>query len=270
MTKRVVILGGGGRMGVMIARCLLRQDVPELALVGAVDAAGHPSLGQDVGRLTGREEAGIALAGRLDDLREDADVGIDFTSPPATARHATLFAEWGTPLVIGTTGLAEAEQAQVDAASQRIPVVQAPNMSLGVNLLFALVEHTASSLREKGYDIEIIERHHRMKKDAPSGTAWGLGWAAAKGSGVELESQAVHGRFGMTDVRPPHQIGFHAVRGGDTVGDHTVLFAGEGECIELSHRATSRETFARGALQATRWVVAQPPGLYSMNHVLGL
>jgi 4-hydroxy-tetrahydrodipicolinate reductase len=173
-------------------------------------------------------------------------------------------------MVIGTTGLTPDEKKVIDQAAAKIPIVLAPNMSLGVNLLLSLVQKAAEVLKGKGYDIEIIERHHRRKKDAPSGTAIGLGEAAAKGFGWDLKRVSVHGREGLVGERPVEQIGFHAIRGGDLIGDHTVLFAADGECIELSHRATSREALALGALRAAVWVAGRKAALYSMRDVLGV
>jgi 4-hydroxy-tetrahydrodipicolinate reductase len=200
-----------------------------------------------------------------------SEVVIDFSGAASTAALAPVLAERGVAWVIGTTGLDDAQRQAVEQAAQRTAVVMAPNMSLGVNLLLQLVEDAARALRGRGYDIEIIERHHRRKKDAPSGTALGLGEAAARGMEWQLDAVAQHGRSGVTDGdRPVEQIGFHAVRGGDFVGDHTVVFAAEGESVELGHRATSRDTFARGALRAAAWATGREPGLYSMRDVLGL
>ena len=195
---------------------------------------------------------------------------IDFSGHQGTAGNASRIAEWKKALVIGTTGLTPDEKKVIEQAAAKIPIVLAPNMSLGVNLLLSLVQKAAEALKGKGYDIEIIERHHRRKKDSPSGTAIGLGEAAAKGFGWDLKKVSVHGREGLVGERPVEQIGFHAVRGGDLIGDHTVLFAADGECIELSHRATSREAFALGALRAAVWVADRKAGLYSMRDVLGV
>jgi len=173
-------------------------------------------------------------------------------------------------LVVGTTGMSADEEGMVREAAKKIPVVFSANMSLGMNLLFSLVRQASKALADKGYDVEIIERHHRRKKDAPSGSAVSLAKAAADGLGWDLNRVAVHGRSGLVGERPGEQIGIHAVRGGDIVGDHTVLFAAEGECLELSHRATSRETFAMGALRAAAWASGRKPGLYSMKDVLEL
>lgn len=270
MTTRVAILGAGGRMGAAITRCIQDGRVAGLQLAGAVDREGHPGLGTDVGVLSGTVPAGILLTHDAASVVPDVDVAIDFSAPASTAAHAALAAAAGKALVIGTTGLTADQHAAVSRASGSIPVVMAPNMSLGINLLLALARQTAASLRGKGYDVEIIERHHRLKKDAPSGTALGLGKAVAAGFDIDLDDAARHGREGITGERTAEEIGFHAVRAGDFVGDHTVLFATDGESVELSHRATSRDTFATGALRAAAWVCGQEPGLYAMKDVLGL
>jgi 4-hydroxy-tetrahydrodipicolinate reductase len=251
-------------MGRTIIRCLGDGAVPGLTLGGAIDLANHPEQNRDVA-------PGVPLKSDLAAVAPSCDVVIDFTSHHSTISNAAQLAEWGTAWVIGTTGLSADEKAAVQAAAQKIPVVMAPNMSLGVNVLFVLLEEAARALKNKGYDVEIIERHHRLKKDAPSGTAIGLGEAVARGYDWDLETVAVHGRSGISpDIRPDEQIGFHAVRGGDFVGDHTVLFATGGETVEFSHRATSRDTFAIGALRAAAWVAGRPAGLYTMKDVLGL
>jgi 4-hydroxy-tetrahydrodipicolinate reductase len=268
--KKTVILGAGGRMGKAIARCLLNGAVADLELSGAVDLWDAPDLGRDIGAAAGLPEVGVPIGSDLAAAARAADVVIDFTSHFGTAGNAPRCAEWGTALVVGTTGLSAEEVAELRQAAERIPIVYAPNMSLGVNLLFALVEQAAAALRGKGYDIEIVERHHRLKKDAPSGTALGLAEAAARGYEWDLEQTRKDGRSGHEGERPQAEIGMHAVRGGDIVGDHTVLFAAEGECIELSHRATTRDTFALGALRAASWVAGRTAGLYSMKDVLGI
>jgi len=270
MTVKTVITGAGGRMGKTLIRCLLEEKVPGLELVGAVDLPACPVLGQDAGLHAGTQKAHIPIGSDLAEVAAQADLLIDFTHHTATVENARQCATWNTAMVIGTTGLSDDEMQMIETAASNIPIVVAPNMSLGMNLLFALVTQAAQSLKDKGYDIEIIERHHRLKKDSPSGTALGLGKAAAKGFEWDLSEVAKHGRDGLIGERPVKEIGFHAVRGGDIVGDHTVLYAADGECLELSHRATSRDTFAIGALQAAAWLPSQPAGLYSMRDVLGI
>ncbi len=267
---RIALVGAGGRMGKAILRLAAARAVPEVVITGAVDLWDCPDRGRDAGVAAGVAELGVTIGADLAEIAPGADVVVDFSGHHGTAGNAPRIAQWKKGWVVGTTGLSAEEQAAVAAAARAAPVVQAPNMSLGVNLLLALVEQTAAALRGKGYDIEIVERHHRLKKDAPSGTALGLGRAAARGAGLDLETAAVNGRAGLTGERPAAQIGFHAVRGGDIVGDHTVLFAATGECLELSHRATSRDTFALGALRAARWLAGRKPGLYSMRDVLGV
>ncbi len=268
---KLCIIGAGGRMGKAITRCVQAQAVPGLALSGALDRAQCPDVGADVGMVAGGVAAGVTIGSDLKAAIEGADAVIDFSQPTGMTETAQQLAANNIAWVIGTTGLGKDEQAAVDAASQKIPVVMAPNMSLGVNLLLQLVEEAASALRGRGYDIEIVERHHRRKKDSPSGTALGLGQAAARGMEWSLDDVAQHGRSGVVPGdRPTEEIGFHAVRGGDFIGDHTVIFAAEGESVELSHRATSRDTFAVGALQAAQWVAGREPGLYTMRDVLGL
>lgn len=268
--KKVVIVGAGGRMGRALVRCLRAGVVPDLELAGAVDLWDHPERGRDVGLLAGCGESGIALTCDLKPLLTVADVIVDFSAHKGTAGNAPRVAEAGKALVSGTTGLEPEEKRALEEAAKRIPVVWSPNMSVGMNLLFALVEQAAAILKDKGYDCEIVERHHRHKKDAPSGSALRLGEAVARGFAWDLGQTVQHGRHGNVGERPARQIGFHAVRGGDIVGDHTVLFAAEGELLELSHRATSRDAFAAGALRAASWVVGQKPGLYSMRDVLNV
>jgi len=270
MSVKVVIQGAAGRMGQTLIRCIQEDKVAGLELAGAVDLWDVPAIGEDAGLNSGAKAAGVSLTTDLAVVAPDADVMIDFTSHFGTAGNAGRVAEWGTAWVIGTTGLSDEELAEVNKAAEKVPVVMAGNMSLGINLLCNLVEEAAKALHAKGYDIEVIERHHKQKADAPSGTALMLGQAAADGAGLDLKKAQLDGRTGHPGVRTKEEIGFHAVRGGDIVGDHTVLMAGTGEMIELSHRATSRETFAVGALNAGVWAAAQKPGLYSMKDVLGL
>ena len=270
-TRKVLIVGAGGRMGLAMARLIAQRAVPGLELVAAVDRAGAPLLGQDAGVAAGVPALGVVLGADLAaGLAARPDVAVDFSSPSATAATAAQVAAAGVPWVVGTTGLGAAEQTAVAQAARKIPVVLSANMSLGVNLLYALVEQAASTLAGLRYDCEIIERHHRRKKDAPSGTALYLGEAAAQGFGWNLKDVAVDGRTGIPGERPEKEIGFHAVRGGDVVGDHAVLFAADGECIELSHRATPRDTLALGAMRAAAWLPGRAPALHGMRDVLGL
>ena len=269
--KKIVIVGGAGRMGKTLIRYLQSGTVPGLELAGAVDLWDAPEIGQDAGLAAGARACGVKITSDLVAVAPAADVVIDFTGHHGTAGNAPRCAEWGRPLVVGTTGLNADEEKAVRAAAATIPVVMAPNMSLGVNLLFVLLEEAARALKGKGYDVEIVERHHRLKKDSPSGTALGLGRAVARGYEWSLDEVAKNGRAGLEPgPRPEKQIGFHAVRGGDFIGDHTVIFAGAGESIEFSHRATSRDTFAIGALRAADWLGGRAPGLYSMRDVLGI
>lgn len=265
MSTKITIIGAGGRMGQALIRCVENGSVANLELVGAIDLWDSPLLGQPAGK------TGVTVTSDLSAVAPGSDVIIDFSGFQGTTGNATRIAGWGKGWVIGTTGIKPDGKAAIEAASEKIPVVWAPNMSLGVNLLFALLEQAGRALKDRGYDVEIIERHHRKKKDSPSGTALGMGYAVARGLDVKLEDVAVYGREGITkEERSATEIGIHAVRGGDLVGDHTVIFATDGEVIELSHRATSRDTFALGALRAAAWLAGRKPGLYTMRDVLGV
>lgn len=264
---RVGIIGCGGRMGRMLIAEIAAAE--GCVLSGGTVAPGSATVGSDLGELAGIGRIGSAAGNAAGDLLHKSDVAIEFSIPAATASHATLAAELGTPLVIGTTGLSAAEAAAVEEAAKRIPIVWAANTSLGINLLLGLVEQVAARLGPD-WDVEIMEMHHRGKADAPSGTALALGRAAAAGRGVSLDDAAQRGRDGITGPRRNGDIGFASLRGGDAVGDHHVIFAGAGERLELSHRATNRAIYAKGAVRAARWVVAQKPGLYGMKEVLAL
>ncbi len=266
MSVRIGVFGANGRMGRMIVKAVVETEGVTLAAAGVRD--GSAELGADAGSLAGLSPIGLATSDRIVELLE-ADVVIDFTLPDAAVAHAHAAAAAGTPFVTGTTGLTTAQEAELASAATRIPLVYAPNMSVGVNLLMALVERVATTLGEP-WDIEIVEMHHNRKVDAPSGTAVGLGRAAAQGRGRRFEDVAVLSREGHTGPRTPGQIGFATMRGGDVVGDHTVVFAGPAERIELGHRASGRHIFANGAVAAARWVAGREPGLYSMRDVLGL
>lgn len=266
MTVQVAIAGVSGRMG----RSLIEAVAADTgcALCAAIDRPASPLLGQDAGAAWG-SASNVRVTDQTAVALQHAQVLIDFTRPEATLGYLDACAAAGVPLVIGTTGFDETGKAHIAAAAQHIPIVFAPNMSVGVNLLMKLAELAAQVLKD-GYDIEIIEAHHRHKIDAPSGTALGLGQAVAGALQRDLAQCAVYGREGVTGERDPKTIGFATVRGGDIVGDHTVLFAGVGERVELTHKASSRATFAQGALRAAKWLQGRAPGLYDMRDVLNL
>lgn len=262
----IAIAGASGRMG----RLLLEQvlEATDARLVGALEHPRSPELGTDAGALVGRP-AGVRLTSDVRTALAGADVVIDFSSPAATPVVVRMATELGVACVVGTTGLTDEGRAALDAAALRIPMVAAPNMSLGVQVLGHLVREALRLLGD-GFDVEIVEAHHREKRDAPSGTAVRLLEIVTRARGLSAEADARHGRVGGAVKRTPTEVGMHAIRGGDIVGDHTVLLAGEGERIEITHRATSRAVFASGALRAARWVVGRPPGWYGMDDVLGL
>jgi len=264
---RIGVIGCAGRMG----RANLREviDAEGLELIGGTERTGHSALGEDVGVLAGGDPLGVMVHDRVEELVRNAEAVIEFSTPEASVAHARISAEHGCAHVIGTTGLEDDHRAALEAAGQGAAIVWAPNMSQGVNLLLGLVSQVARAL-DAGFDIEILEMHHRAKVDAPSGTALALGEAAAEGRGVRLAEVADRGRDGITGSRRRGHIGFAALRGGDVVGDHSVIFAGEGERIELTHKASNRQIYARGAVRAARWAAGQAPGLYGMADVLGL
>ncbi|MDH3474251.1 MAG: 4-hydroxy-tetrahydrodipicolinate reductase [Rhodospirillales bacterium] len=264
---KIGVVGCAGRMGRMLLRCV--QQTPGAELAGGTEAPGSEALGRDLGELAGLGALGLAAGDDPVTLFARSQAVVDFTVPTASVAHAELAAQAKAAHVIGTTGLDEAQQAALGRAAIHTAVVAAPNMSLGVTLLASLVEQVARAL-DADYDIEVLEMHHRRKVDAPSGTALALGRAAAAGRGVALDEVARRVRDGHTGARPRGEIGFATLRGGDVVGDHSVIFAAEGERIELTHKASTREVFARGAVKAALWAVGQPPGLYSMKDVLGL
>ena len=265
---RLVIVGAAGRMGRMLVRTVAEAEGCRLA--GALERPGSPALGQDLGALAAcPEAAGLAVTDDPRALLAEADGVLDFTAPAATVALAGLAAEFGLVHVVGTTGLTEADLAALRAAAARARIVQSGNMSLGVNLVAGLVRRVAAALGPD-FDVEIVEMHHRMKVDAPSGTALLLGEAAAAGRGVTLADHRDAGRDGQTGARRPGDIGFASLRGGSVVGDHSVIFAGPGERIDIGHRAEDRGLFARGAVRAALWARDRPPGLYGMDDVLGL
>ena len=263
---RVAVAGAGGRMGRMLVEAVLAAD--DLVLAGALDVAGSVAVGHDAAAFSG-QTSGVTVTSDLDAGLRQAQVLIDFTRPEGTMTHLEACARLGVCAVVGTTGFDPEQKARIGALAQRVGVVLAPNMSVGVNVVFKLVEHAARAL-SRGYDIEIIEAHHRHKVDAPSGTALRMGEVAARALGRELADCAVMARQGVTGERDPSTIGFASVRGGDIVGEHTVLFAGTGERIEITHRSTSRQGYAQGSLQAARFVATRASGLYGMEDVLGL
>jgi len=263
---KIAIAGSSGRMGRTLLEGVAQAD--DLVLHAALEHGGSGLLGRDAGELLGAP-CGVQITADVAAALQGADVLIDFTRPEGTLHHLEICRNLGVNMVVGTTGLNAQQKAQLGAAAQHIGLVFAPNMSVGVNLVFKLLE-TASRVLAQGYDIEIIEAHHRHKVDAPSGTALGMGEVIAKTLGRDLAQCAVYGREGVTGERDPSTIGFATVRGGDIVGDHTVLFAGTGERIEITHKASSRATFALGALRAARFLKENPAGMYDMQDVLGL
>jgi 4-hydroxy-tetrahydrodipicolinate reductase len=263
---KIGIVGAAGRMGCALTRAV--TEAKGCRVAAASERSGHAALGRDAGSLAGLDSLGVALVADAAALFASCDAVLDFTAPAATLEHARLAAKHGVILITGTTGLEPADQKKIVAAAKKAAIVQAPNFSVGVNLAMALVEQTARVL-DDAFDIEIVEMHHRHKVDAPSGTALGLGRAAAKGRGVALEKMSERGRDGITGARKKGAIGFAALRGGDVVGDHTVIFAGAAERIEITHKAGGREIFARGAVRAALWAKGKKPGLYSMQDVLG-
>ena len=263
---KIAIAGSSGRMGRILLESVANAD--DLVLHAALEHGGSALLGRDAGEFFGAV-SGVKISADVEAALQGADVLIDFTRPEGTLLHLEVCRKLGVNMVIGTTGFNAQQKAQLGAAAQDVGIVFAPNMSVGVNLLFKLLE-TASRVLAQGYDIEIIEAHHRHKVDAPSGTALGLGEVVARTLGRDLSECAVYGREGVTGERDPSTIGFATVRGGDIVGDHTVLFAGIGERIEITHKASSRATFALGALRAARFLKANPAGMYDMQDVLAL
>ncbi|MFN3991322.1 MAG: 4-hydroxy-tetrahydrodipicolinate reductase [Tabrizicola flagellatus] len=263
----LVVTGASGRMGQTLIR--LAQGSDRLRLVGCVERAGHPWIGRDVGEAMGGAPIGVKVTDDALEAFAKAQAVIDFTAPAATVDFAALAAQARAVHVIGTTGLEPQHIARIEAAARHAVIIRAGNMSLGVNLLVRLTQTVAAAL-DADWDVEIVEAHHRMKVDAPSGTALMLGQAAAEGRGVSLDDARVSGRDGITGARARGAIGFSAIRGGDIVGEHDVIFAGEGERVILRHVATDRAIFARGALRAALWGQGQKPGQYDMMDVLGI
>ncbi len=260
------IVGAGGRMGRMLVRAVTEHEGCYLA--GASERPESELLGRDAGDLAGVGDLGVPIVSESAAVIQSGRVLIDFTVPVATLAHMDQAVGSGVPMVIGTTGFTTGERARIESAARTLPIVLAPNYSVGVNLMFKVAAEVAKVLGE-AFDIEIIEAHHRHKVDAPSGTALGLGRSIADAVGRNLDEVAIYGREGVTGERDPKTIGFATVRGGDIVGDHTALFAGEAERFEITHRAASRMIFANGAVRAAIWLAGRSPGLYDMGDILG-
>ena len=265
-SHRIAVAGASGRMGHMLIEAVRAADDCQLA--GALDREGSPTLGGDAGAFLGFA-AGVGVTADLRTGLAGAQVLIDFTRPEGTMAHLAVCRELGVQAVIGTTGFSDAQKAEIAEIAKDIAIVMAPNMSVGVNVTFKLLEMAAKAL-STGYDIEVIEAHHRHKVDAPSGTALKMGEVIADALGRDLKECAVYGREGVTGERDPSTIGFATIRGGDIVGDHTVLFAGTGERIEISHKSSSRAGYAQGSLRAVRFLAGKKNGLFDMFDVLGL
>lgn len=264
---RIAVVGAAGRMGRSLIQAV--SEAEGLSLGAATERAGNPVIGRDAGELAGFAPLGVTLASDLATVVDDFDVVIDFTAPAATLAHVEICRGAGKAMVIGTTGLSEADKGRLQAAAAEIPIVFAPNMSVGVNLCFKLLALAARVLGDEA-DVEIIEAHHRHKVDAPSGTALRMGEVIAETLGRDLQQCAVYGREGKTGPRERQTIGFETIRAGDVVGEHSVWFAMEGERVEIAHKASSRMNFARGAVRAASWIAGRGKGLYDMQDVLDL
>jgi 4-hydroxy-tetrahydrodipicolinate reductase len=257
---KIAVAGASGRMGRLLIETVAAAG--DCTLAGALDVSGSPALGREAA-------PGVRITADLREGLSGADVLIDFTRPEGTLEHLAMCCELGVRAVVGTTGLGDAQKARVAAAAERIAIVMAPNMSLGINVMLGLLE-VAARVLHPAFDIEVIEAHHKHKVDAPSGTALAIGEVLARATGRDLGDVAVHARHGHTGERAAGSIGFSVIRGGDIVGDHSVLFAGSGERIEITHRSASRDTYAQGSLRAARFLAGRAPGLYGMRDVLGL
>jgi 4-hydroxy-tetrahydrodipicolinate reductase len=267
LMTRIIVAGASGRMGSRITA--LAGEYPELRLTGAFERKGHGAIGKDAGFTAGISETGVKLSDRLEDIIENSDVIIDFTTPDSTKENIRLSSKYRKAMVIGTTGFSRDDMREMEGAMVNIPCVMASNMSTGVNVLLRVLQDIAKVLGDE-YDIEIIEAHHRLKKDAPSGTALKMARALADATNRSLDEVAVYARKGLVGERTKKEIGIQTIRAGDIVGEHTVIFGGLGERIEITHKASSRDTFARGALRAALWLSGKPVGFYDMQDVLGL
>jgi 4-hydroxy-tetrahydrodipicolinate reductase len=263
---KVIVAGAAGRMGCRLVSLI--RDSTALTLAGALEGKGHPALGEDAGEIAGSGHVGFPITDDLSTL-ERGEVVIDFSAPAATLEHMRAVARQRRAMVIGTTGFSAVQLDELRALTQQIPCVFSPNMSVGINLICKVIGEMARTLGDD-YDIEVIEAHHRLKKDAPSGTALKIAEILARSVSRDLSQVGIYARKGLIGERTKGEIGIQTIRAGDIVGDHTILFGGMGERIEVTHRASSRDTFARGALRAARWVVRQPAGLYDMMDVLSL
>ena len=264
---KIAVSGAAGRMGRRILA--LSSGRSDIRITGALEAPTHPAQGKDAGEGAGIGNIGVPITFDRQEILKNCDVLIDFSAPAVSVANVQAAAAMGRAIVVGTTGFSEDQRKDLNESGPKTRCLIAPNMSVGVNLLFGLVEMAARSLGPN-YDVEIVETHHKMKKDAPSGTADKLARVIAETLGLDLNSSAVYGRHGIIGERKPHEIGIMALRGGDMVGEHTVMFITEGERIELTHRAHSRDALAKGALQAAEWLISRPNGLYDMQDVLGL
>ena len=265
MITRITIAGCCGRMGKRIASLALADR--ELEITGAVEVRSHPHIGMNLGRVIGEESFHADVTSDLSAAAKNTDVIIDFTKPSSTLSNLSIARKLKVPIVVGTTGITDDELRIIESSSKSIPVLFSANMSIGINLLFKLAPEIASSLGED-YNVEIIEVHHNKKKDSPSGTAKKLAGLIADAKGGRLKDLAAYGREGNVGERPKNEIGIHSVRAGDVIGDHTIIYAGENERIEITHRATSRDAFAKGALRAAKFLVDKSPGLYNMKDVI--
>ena len=264
---KIIIVGIGGKMGRSIFTTLNNDD--DISIVGATELPGHEFIGKDLGECMGLENNGVKVSDNIHDTAEDAEIIIDFTAPDSTITNAEYASKNNKSIVIGTTGFSPDQRSSLIKYLETIPSVLSPNMSIGVNLLFEISRNVSHILGEE-FDVEIVEAHHKNKVDSPSGTALGLAEAVAEGLEVNLKDNAVFERHGDIGKRKNNEIGIQTIRGGDVVGDHTVMFLGNGERIELTHKALSRENFSKGVLRAVKWLPGKSPGVYSMKDVLGL
>jgi 4-hydroxy-tetrahydrodipicolinate reductase len=264
---KAVVAGASGRMGKRLI-ALVREST-DFQIVGAVERREHVDVGRDAGEVAGVGPLGVSIVDAIGKALPGAQVLLDFTAPAAAMQNLEAASQAGVATVVGTTGLSGADLKRAREMAAKVPCVQSPNMSVGVNVLYGVLSQVARTLGD-GYDIEVIEAHHHFKKDSPSGTAERMAHVLAEALGRDLRDVGVYGRYGIVGERKREEIGIHAIRAGDIVGEHTILFGGMGERIEITHRAHSRDNFAFGALRAGRWVVGKPPGLYDMLDVLGL